>query len=287
MFDELLVFFGHALFQSLGRQVAVEHYLTLGGGSISPAVVLQTAEGSFFLKFNKKAPRDMFETEAKGLQVLRQTGAIGIPEVLGVGQDFLLLEFMTSRQEKADFWADFGQSLAKLHTHTSAQFGLEHDNYIGYLPQYNTQMADGIGFFTEQRLRVQADKALKDGWIESDLHQKFETLYKRLPDLFPAEKPALLHGDLWSGNVMSNAEGAVTLIDPAVHYGLREAELAFTRMFGGFNERFYEAYNEVFPLEPGYDERADLYNLYPLLVHVNMFGQSYVGAVRQTLEKYC
>lgn len=287
MFDKLLVFFEQVLLQSLGRSVAIEHYLTLGGGSISPALVLQTAEGSFFLKFNKKAPQDMFEAEAKGLQVLRQTEAISIPEVLGVGQDFLLLEFMDARQKKAGFWANFGQSLAKLHRHTSTEFGLDHNNYIGYLPQHNTPMENGIDFFIKQRLRVQADKAYNDGRIGKDLYQKFDVLYKRLPDLLPAEKPALLHGDLWSGNVMSNTHGEVMLIDPAVHYGLREAELAFTGMFGRFDEHFYNAYHQAFPLEPGYGDRTDIYNLYPLLVHVNMFGQSYVAGVKQTLEKYC
>lgn len=279
-------FFEQALRQSLGKSIKVNRSHALSGGSINQAVALSTAEGGFFLKYNPQAPADMFAKEAQGLELLRSAKVIALPQVLGIGQDFLLLELIDSRQRKPDFWADFGRSLAALHQHSTPQFGLNHDNYIGKLPQANQLTEGGIEFFVEQRLKPQAQLAYDNGLLDYGLIQKLEKLYVQLPNILPHEAPALLHGDLWSGNVMSNAQGVVTLIDPAAYYGLREAELAFTEMFGRFDAAFYEAYHQAFALEPGYSQRVDLYNLYPTLVHVNLFGQGYVGAVKEVLRRF-
>ncbi|WP_299459513.1 fructosamine kinase family protein [uncultured Microscilla sp.] len=286
MVNRSTTFFEQALLKSLGKPVKVNRYQSLSGGSINQAVALHTVEGSFFLKYNAQAPADMFAKEAQGLELLRQTGALALPEVLGVGQVFLLLELMDAHQRIPDFWADFGHSLAALHRHSAPQFGLNHDNYIGKLPQPNTLTKNGMEFFIEHRLRQQTKLAYDTGQINQALCSQLDTLYAKLPKLLPHEAPALLHGDLWSGNVMNNAEGLVTLIDPAVYYGLREAELAFTEMFGRFDLSFYEAYHQAFPLEPGYSQRVDLYNLYPTLVHVNLFGQGYVEALKSVVRRF-
>jgi len=287
MFENPTAFFENALFRSLGKSVSVNQYLTLSGGSINQAVALTTSEGKFFIKYNELAPKDMFTLEAKGLQLLREAREIYIPEVLGVGEDFLLLEFIDEHRTQDNYWEDFGQSLARLHRHTCSSFGLKYNNYIGRLEQINDLLESGIDFFIEKRLKIQAGKAFYEGYLSTGMLRQFDQLYAKLPELIPDEKPALLHGDLWSGNVISNHRGLVALIDPAVYYGLREIEIAFTHMFGSFHGQFYNTYQEVFPLEPGFDNRKDIYNLYPLLVHVNLFGQSYVSGVKRTLDKYC
>ncbi|EAY25730.1 fructosamine kinase family protein [Microscilla marina] len=286
MTNQSTIFFEQVLSQSLSKSLKVNNYQTLSGGSINQAVALHTVEGSFFLKYNAQTPADMFAKEAQGLELLRKTEAIALPKVLGIGQDFLLLELIDARQRIPDFWADFGRSLAALHRHSAPQFGLNHDNYIGKLPQPNTLTKNGVEFFIEHRLRQQTKLAYDTRQIDQALCSQLDRLYDKLPKLLPHEAPALLHGDLWSGNVMNNAEGVVTLIDPAVYYGLREAELAFTEMFGRFDSSFYEAYHQTFPLEPGYSQRVDLYNLYPTLVHVNLFGQGYVGAVKLVVRRF-
>lgn len=283
---QLITFFEQALEQSLSKPIKVTSYQSLSGGSINQAVALYTEEGGFFLKYNHQAPADMFAKEAQGLELLRKTNTIALPEVLGVGQYFLLLELIDSRQRQPHFWADFGRSLAALHQHSASQFGLNHHNYIGKLPQANQPTENGVEFFVEQRLKPQVQLAYDNGLLDYGLIQQLEKLYVQLPNVLPHEAPALLHGDLWSGNVMSNAQGAVMLIDPAVYYGLREAELAFTEMFGQFDAAFYEAYRQAFALEPGYSQRVDVYNLYPTLVHVNLFGQGYVRAVREVLRRF-
>jgi fructosamine-3-kinase len=286
MANQLITFFEQALEQSWGKPIKVTSYRALRGGSINQAVALCTSEGDFFLKYNHQAPTDMFAKEAQGLELLRKTNTIALPQVLGVGQYFLLLELIDSRQRQPHFWADFGRSLAALHQHSASRFGLNHDNYIGKLPQANQLTEGGIEFFVEQRLKPQAQLAYDNGLLDYGLIQQLEKLYIQLPNLLPHEAPALLHGDLWSGNVMSNAKGVVTLIDPAVYYGLREAELAFTEMFGRFDAVFYESYHQAFALEPGYSQRVDVYNLYPTLVHVNLFGQGYVGAIKEVLRRF-
>ncbi len=184
------------------------------------------------------------------------------------------------------YWETLGQSLAVLHSHTQPTFGLHFDNYIGSLPQTNTLTANGYDFFFEHRLLPQAGLALYKGLLSKKSYDALFRLRDRLPELFPNERPALLHGDLWSGNVLINEDNKPALIDPAVYYGFREAELAFTRLFAGFDDRFYDAYDEAFPLQNGFNERVAIYNLYPLLVHVNLFGSGYVSGVERVLKQF-
>ena len=180
-----------------------------------------------------------------------------------------------------------GQRLASLHRCSSEFFGLDDDNYIGSLRQYNHPNSNWINFFIEQRLEVQVKLAINK-WrcCPHGGQKKFESLYAKLPSLIASEKPSLVHGDLWSGNLITDDKGEPCLIDPAVYFGNREADLAMTRLFGGFNDEFYSAYEESFPLPQGSEKRIDLYNLYPLLVHVNLFGGSYVHSVEGILRAF-
>ncbi|MBL4577307.1 MAG: fructosamine kinase family protein [Flavobacteriales bacterium] len=270
-----------------GSALKIERVLPTGGGSINRTVQLQTTEGSFFLKFNDAQlyPR-MFELEKRGLEVLRQANEILIPEVIECGEAgefaFLLLEYIDSGIQRREFWEDFGLSLARLHKCSSTTYGLDHDNYIGSLEQSNAPYKSWSEFFVAERLAPQVRMAQ----LSSEIVGMFTKLYEKVDALFPEEQPALLHGDLWSGNYMTSADGAAVLIDPAVYYGHREMDIGMTKLFGGFSEGFYAAYNSAYPMEAGWETRVDICNLYPLMVHVNLFGGSYLSQVTSILRKY-
>ena len=179
---------------------------------------------------------------------------------------------------------DFGQSLARLHRHTAGYFGHTMDNYMGSLPQCNTRHENWNSFFVEERLTRQVDLA-RGYFSVSDL-AAFERLYSRMDDLIPVESPALIHGDLWGGNYMVGADGKACLIDPAAYHGHREADIAMTTLFSGFDDPFYLAYNEEYPLEKGWRERLDIFKLYPLLIHLNLFGSGYLGSVLSIIRNF-
>ncbi len=290
MYPDNNPFFEQVLFESTGQNLKVLEVQFLSGGCINNAVRLRTAAGDFFLKWNEQAAENMFAAEAEGLRILRNNGSVRIPEVLGQGKVegsyYLLLEYISSSKPSAGYWESLGHSLAQMHGQSREQHGLEHDNYIGRLPQNNELKDSWVDFFIEKRLQVQLGLAIYNGLVEPAFAERYKKLYPKLPELLPEEPPALLHGDLWSGNVMIGAEGQPCLIDPAVYYGHREMELAFTELFGGFDSRFYAAYQETKPLEEGYIERKAIYNIYPLMVHVNMFGTSYLSGVERTLDRY-
>jgi protein-ribulosamine 3-kinase len=259
------------------------------GGCINHGGKLKTGAGNFFLKWNDAITYpQMFETEVLGLRLLASAEAVHVPEVIGHGQtasyQFILLEYISSGSRSNKFWTTLGTELANLHRVSATMFGLDYDNYIGSLRQYNSYKEDWINFFIEQRLAIQVNIAIQKELIDAALANQFERLYKRLPALLPTEKASLLHGDLWSGNIIVNTKGGPCMIDPAVYYGHREAELAFTHLFGGFDPAFYESYQEAFPLAPDFAKRIEIYNLYPLLVHVNLFGETYVQQVQSIMK---
>jgi len=293
--DEQFSFFESILFLALGQPVDVLETQFVSGGDINTSARVFSSEGVFFVKWNHfdhtfTEKQAIFETEARGLDLLRQTDTLPIPQVIGYGQhqdkSYLILDYVDSGKPAETYWETLGQSLAVLHSHTQPKFGLQFDNYIGSLPQSNTLTANGFDFFFDQRLLPQAGLALYKGLLNKPTYDALLRLRDRLPDLIPNERPALLHGDLWSGNVLVTEDGQPTLIDPAVYYGFREAELAFTKLFGGFDDRFYDAYQEAFPLHDGFSERVAIYNLYPLLVHVNLFGSGYVSGVERILKQF-
>jgi len=262
-----------------------------GGGCINNGGELKTNQGSYFIKWNSvNLFPGMFDAEARGLRLLHSKRCISIPEVIQVNEgdsiQFILMEFVASDRTVKKYWELFGSGLAKLHKNSQSEFGLDHDNFIGSLPQQNGFRNAWVDFFIEQRLNPQLELAEKNHLMDQSSRNKFELLNKKLPEFFPVEPPALLHGDLWSGNLITNRNGEPCLIDPAIYFGHREAELAFTRLFGGFERAFYYAYHNAYPLQPGFEKRIDLYNLYPLLVHANLFGGSYFQQVKSILDRH-
>lgn len=263
----------------------------VGGGDINDACLLETDEGRFFLKMNASPGAIyIFEKEARGLGILRESGAIRVPEVLGTGQAegyaFLLLEYIEEAGRAEAFWKNFGSALAELHRHTDGQFGLSYSNFIGSLPQANHRHDNWAEFYVLERLEPQANQALAEHGLWPGAARAFEGLYKRIGDICPEEPPALIHGDLWSGNFISAAGNEPVLIDPAVSFSHREMDLAMSRLFGGFAPSFYEAYESAYPCQPGLEGRIDIYQLYYLLVHVNLFGGGYAQAVQRIVERY-
>ncbi|MCK5315643.1 MAG: fructosamine kinase family protein [Anaerolineales bacterium] len=259
---------------------------SVGGGCINNGVRLKTASGiTFFLKTNQSAPADMFVREAEGLDVLCVPGGPRVPKPYLYGSDFLLLEDLAPSSRTANYWSTFGRQLASLHNYTNPNFGFAHDNYIGSTPQPNSWRDDGYTFFSEHRLLFQAELARKRGLLGITEARQVDNICNRLVDLIPEQPPSLIHGDLWSGNAMTDIAGEPAIIDPAAHYGWAEADLAMTTLFGSFPEVFYRAYREVRTLEDGFRERFHIYNLYHLLNHLNLFGTAYLGQVLSILTR--
>jgi len=262
----------------------------VSGGSINHAYCLLAKNEKYFIKINSKSKfPGMFDAEAAGLNAMAGAGA-NVPQVILndsiADESFLLLEWIEPRRPTAGASAVLGRNLAQMHRSTSDHFGLDHNNYMGSLRQGNTKHLSWSQFFIAERLqpmvKIAADKKLMN---LSDI-TSFEILYKNLPDLFDEESPSLLHGDLWGGNYLVSADETPYLIDPAISYGHREFDLAMTTLFGGFSNEFYDAYQEAFPLARDWRQRIDLWNLYPLLVHLNLFGIGYLAQVRACLKRY-
>ena len=285
--DSLIAFFNN----SIQKEFIIHSTEPLAGGSINNVYRLNTNSGYYCIKFNHAdAYPGMFEKERLGLQVLREANEIKIPEVIAVKNtgswSYILLEYISSAAKIGGFMADFAHSLAALHRHSSGSYGLGHDNYMGSLIQSNTQHEDWSSFFIEERLEPQLIKAKNSGYFSPDDSGRFQRLFSQFHSICPAEKPSLVHGDLWSGNYIVSAQGRACLIDPAVYFGHREVDIAMSTLFGGFDPEFYSTYNEAFPLEPGWRERLDIYNLYPLLVHLNLFGAGYHGSIQKIIRKF-
>ena len=271
----------NTLTNKLDNDVKIINIQFVGGGCINSSFKITTNQGDFFLKYNDNSLVSLFDVERKGLDLLREKGDIYIPDVIGSGKDFLLLEFIDSSLEKNDFWEDFGYRLSNLHKCSNDLFGLEYDNFIGSLYQSNNQSNNWIDFFIDQRIRPQL--AIQS--FPADFLSSFDRLFLNLDKLFPDVTPSLVHGDLWNGNYMVYNNQPV-LIDPALYFGFREMDIAMTKLFGGFSNRFYIAYHENYPLDDGWEDRLDICNLYPLLVHVNLFGGSYYSQVRDIVNRF-
>ena len=260
---------------------------SVGGGCINDAQLFTAESGErFFIKFNDASKLDMFEAEAAGLAELASADGVRVPAVIGTGlaeaRAFLVLEAL-DLQSKGDSSA-LGQQLAQLHRQTAPRFGWSRDNYIGATSQPNPWTESWAEFFAENRLDYQLRLAAERG-------RKFpgaQQLLARIPDLVGnhSPQPSLLHGDLWGGNAAFDADGQPVIFDPAVYYGGREAEIAFTEMFGGFSAEFYRAYQESWPLADGHAERKAIYNLYHVLNHFNLFGGGYAAQAQAVIDRF-
>ena len=284
------------------------------GGDINEAYRLSFSDGgAVFMKCNSLANLPFFEAEAKGLEALQRTRTIGVPKALGLGIDkaqgfsFLLMEYLEAAPKVRNYPEVFGRELAMLHraecsafvdagSDSSANsdisaggarlpFGFETDNYIGASVQINTPKENWVTFFRECRLFPQMRMA--EGYFDDRMCKKCGKLLDHLDSyLVEPEFPSLIHGDLWSGNAVCGPDGKAWILDPAAYVGHFEAELAMTELFGGYAPAFYDAYQEVNRIDSGYRDRRDLYNLYHLLNHLNLFGGSYLGSVKRIVDRY-
>ncbi|HRP32368.1 MAG TPA: fructosamine kinase family protein [Agriterribacter sp.] len=271
--------------------ISIRGYESVYGGDINKCFKIETSGGIFFIKVNAALfGLDMFEKEARGLMKLADTRSVVVPAPLFDGkfnqQIFLVMEYINPGHPALDFWQNFGTHLAKLHYSGAEQFGLEYDNYIGKLTQRNHQSNDWNVFFAEERILPLVHKAHERGLLETDQVHAVVQICSRLNEIFPAESPALLHGDLWNGNFVPGGNGQAAIFDPAIYYGHREMDIAMTLLFGGFDAVFYEAYQHHFPLQPGWEKRVALCQLYPLLVHLLLFGGNYRQKVEEVIAQY-
>ncbi len=273
--------------KSTGKADSIQNIRPVGGGDINRALRLEGKSGSYFAKMNQAGVYpDMFQVEAAGLRALGSAA----PAVIGFGsagsEAFLVLEWIEPTQNAITGQENLGRVLASIHQESADQFGLSYDNYIGTIRQQNTPCDAWADFFIQNRLQYLLQIADGKGLVSVETQRDFERIFRILPTLFEAERPSLLHGDLWSGNYLITHQARPILIDPAVYYGHREMDIAMTTLFGGFEPPFYEAYHEQFPLAAGWQERTALWNLYPLLVHVILFGRTYLPQLLTYIKKW-
>jgi len=276
----------------LHSPVSSIHAEPIGGVSINRTYRIVIDKNKyFFCKLNSSSRFPLlFQKEKAGLQLLAEKNIIRTPAIIDCaetgGQQILLLELIGQGLKTKKFWQIFGEQMAKLHQVTNNDFGLHEDNYMGALLQQNTLSIKWVDFFIHQRLEPQIKMASDNHFLTPGHISQFRELYKYLPSIFPEEPPSLLHGDLWSGNYLCDEKNNPVLIDPAVYFGNRNIDLAMTTLFGGFDEVFYEAYHHHFPFPQKHREIWDICNLYPLLVHLNLFGKGYLHDILQTIQGY-
>ncbi len=278
-----------AIGAALGAPFRIARRHAAGGGCINDAWVLEGEDGRrLFVKLNAAHLSDMFAAEAEGLQALAAAGGLRVPQPIAwgeaAGRAYLVLEHLElgGRGDPAAL----GEGLARQHDACAPRFGWHRDNTIGSTPQPNAWHEDWVHFLRERRLGHQLRLAAEQGYGGA-LQRRGERLLAELESFFRDHrpKPALLHGDLWSGNVDYTRSGEPVIFDPAVYYGDAEADLAMTELFGGFPQRFYDAYRAVRPLDPGYPVRRELYNLYHILNHLNLFGSGYLGRAQAMIDR--
>lgn len=277
---------------AIGRRIVAAEQV--GGGCIANASRIETSEGPLFLKWAFGEAGRTFQSEAAGLRELRRASSdLIVPDVLANedensdGPSFLVIEWIEQRAPGPGFWEEFADALASLHRKVDDTYGLDRTNFIGRLPQKNHRTVSWTEFFKEQRLMPQIRMAREHHRWPDSWETMTGKLLKRLDELLPANPDAsLVHGDLWSGNFLCSIDGRAVLIDPAVYYGHREVDLAMSELFGGFPDGFYRAYQETWPLEPGYEDRREVYNLYHLINHLNHFGEGYSSGVARTLRRF-
>ena len=278
--------------ETTGENVKILSNRTLGGGCINHASKIKTTAGDWFLKWNANCPADMFEREAEGLRELQKATNydLKIPAVLcykdvSESPGFLVMDYLAPGNTGNDD-EKLGRGLAAIHRCTNSEYGFYHDNYCGDTPQKNSFAGNWITFFRENRIEYLLKLIEQSRGLSSSEIKTYQQLLDRLPSLIPGKStPALIHGDLWSGNYMLSENGPA-LIDPAAYYAEREMEFAIITMFGGFSSRFFEAYNEVLPLDREWRQRNKLYQLYHILNHYHLFGGAYGSQALRVAKSY-
>jgi fructosamine-3-kinase len=270
---------------------SLDHY-TLAGGSINAVYKLEINKREHLCCKINAADKfsSMFEIEKKGLEHLASQNVIRVPEVIASGKltahQVLILEWIEPGNRSPGFWKRFGQQLSQLHNIRAATYGLDYNNYMGALVQSNTPTAGWNEFFYNQRITPQVKLAVDNQLLTSEQARKFQKIPALLENIFDDDAPCLVHGDLWSGNFLSDIHEKPVLIDPAIYYGHAAVDLGLTTLFGGFDKSFYEAYNYYNPFESNYREQWDCCNLYPLLIHLNLFGRGYLGDILEIVGRY-
>lgn len=265
---------------------------SLSGGSISSAYVLEGNESNYFLKVNSQSDAyDMFVEEQAGLKSIEETNTIAVPKVHYVdtleGKAFLLMDYVESKHASTEDYKTLGTQLAQLHLNHHKSFGFASNNYIGSLTQSNTQHTNWAKFYWHERIAPQLKLVEQKKLLSSNETPSTQTAISIFEDLLSVDvKPSLLHGDLWGGNYLIAVDGTPFLIDPAVYYGHSMVDIAMSKLFGGFGNGFYNAYHKIIPPTSNYNAQIELYQLYFLLVHLNLFGKSYYGSVREILNRY-
>ncbi len=277
-----------AIAHATGGAFRIEQRTPVGGGCINSAWRIEGQGQRYFVKINNSAFGGMFAAETAGLSAIAATRTLRVPHPVCHGTNrnasWLVLEYIElSRKSNMRL---LGAQLAALHRVTGRHYGWPHDNTIGATPQINTASDDWCAFWREHRLGYQLRLAATNGYV-GRLQQLGGRLLNHLPELLSEHRPqpSLLHGDLWSGNAGSDANGAPVIFDPAAYYGDREADLAMTELFGGFSAEFYADYREAYPLEAGYARRKILYNLYHVLNHLNLFGGGYLAQAEDMMAE--
>jgi len=273
-----------------GKTFKIDHRAAVRGGCINSTFRIAGGDRSYIVKLNAADKADMFAAEAAGLEEITRANAIRVPQPVCPGANresgWLVLEYIALGRGNNASMRALGQQLAALHRATGERYGWKRGNTIGATPQINTQSSDWMAFWREHRLGYQLRLAAAKGY-RGRLQQDGEALLEKLPAFFAVYRPqpALLHGDLWSGNVGFDETGNPVIFDPAVYYGDREADLAMTELFGGFSADFDAAYREAYPLNAGHARRKTLYNLYHVLNHLNLFGGSYLGQAEDMIGR--
>jgi fructosamine-3-kinase len=261
-------------------------------GSFSEFYIIGSGAQNYFLKLSTHPEAyAQYKAETIGLRAIGESNTIQVPQIIGYGRlesntAYLCMEYVDAVPFSTRTSEKLGYQLAALHRHSAEYYGWKENNFIAVLPQENRKCQNWIDFFIDQRLKIQFDLAAKqfsDGFLKCE---NLNLFYTNIRQTLIEEKPSLLHGDLWSGNILSDKKAAVYLIDPAVYYGHREVDIAMALLFGGFQSNFYNAYQEVFPLLPEWENRIPIYQLYYLLVHLNLFGRAYLNAVEGIVRKY-
>jgi protein-ribulosamine 3-kinase len=281
------------LLQLYGLKAGSIEFESVGGGCINETYKISFNERQLFCKVNSatKFPH-LFEKEGHGLNLIARQHVIKVPKVIACfeagGKQALLLEWINEGERTDNFWKRFGEQLAALHQVTNEHFGLDEDNYMGSVVQPNKPTARWTDFFAGQRLQPLVEQCISKGLLSNRHQSLFEDLYKKLLSVFPDDQqPALVHGDLWSGNFMCDEKSEPVLIDTASYFGHPSVDLGMSTLFGGFRNGFYEAYHYHSPFPSNHKEQWEVCNLYPLLIHLILFGSSYLSQIETILHRYC